>query len=101
MVDMVQVARRRKLRAAQAVGDVQRIGILRGMMTAETPEEVGVPKEAPAAPVEEIVEPEEVPADEEEVEVPEDEEVEVPEEVPAAPVEEIVEPPSDEDEEDK
>jgi hypothetical protein len=67
MTDMVQVARRRKLAAAQAVGDVQRITILRGMMTAETPVEEVAPEEAPA--VEEIVEPEESPADEDEVEV--------------------------------
>jgi hypothetical protein len=79
MTDMVQVARRRKLAAAQAVGDVQRITILRGMMTAETPVGEVAPQEAPAAvevevpeevpAVEEIVEPEEAPAGQDEVEV--------------------------------
>jgi hypothetical protein len=77
MTDMVQVARRRKLAAAQAVGDVQRITILRGMMTAETPVEEVAPEEAPVEVevpeevpvVEEIVEPEEAPAGQDEVEV--------------------------------
>jgi hypothetical protein len=49
MADMVHSALRRKLAAAQAVGDVQRINILRGMMTAgaakEVPVEVEVPEE--------------------------------------------------------
>lgn len=60
MADMVQSALRRKLAAAQAVGDVHRISILRGMMASDAAEEVrtevAAPEEAPA-PVVEIIEP--------------------------------------------
>jgi hypothetical protein len=57
MADMVQNALRRKLAAAQAVGDLDRINLLRGMMglRAEVPAEP-VPVEVPAE-VPEIFEP--------------------------------------------
>lgn len=58
MADMVYSALRRKLAAAQAVGDVQRINILRGMMragaTKEVRTEVEAPEEAPVAVVETV-----------------------------------------------
>ena len=58
MADMVQNALRRKLAAAQAVGDVERIGVLRRMLgSKEAPAEVPANVPAYVAEVPEIVEP--------------------------------------------
>jgi len=66
MADMVQSALRRKLAAARVVGDLERIDVLRRMMTvpadlpAEAPADVPVevPAEAPAIvdpPIDEVI----------------------------------------------
>jgi len=58
MADMVQSALRRKLAAAQAVGDLERIDVLRRMMTVPADVPADVPAEAPAIvdpPIDEVI----------------------------------------------
>lgn len=75
MVDMVQSALRRKLAAAQVVGDLDRIDVLRRMMTVPADGPTEAPAEAPVVPAD-------VPADL--AEVPE---------IVAPPIDEAIDPP--------